>query len=420
MTSPPPTSAFRLALLYRVTQTFGSSLDLGEVLNLVMDEVIAAVKAERGFVVLRDADTGRLEVRAARGLEHRSLDAPEFQFSRGVVERVAGEGAPILTSDAQTDARLKLRESVMLLGLRSILCVPLKLKTEISGVIYVDNRVHAGLFTEADLDLLQSIALSAAIAIENARLYQVAVEKGRLERELQLARDVQSSFLPRGVPRAPGWEFATRWQPARQVAGDYFDFIPAADHPRLGLVIGDVSDKGMPAALFMALTRATVRASLAAARRPADGIGQANRLLCADSPNGMFVTLFYGQLDLAASSLTFVNAGHNPPWLYRASVDRLESLTLTGMALGIDDTVEYGQRSLPVLAGDVLLLYTDGVTDALSGHEEFGPRRLEALVREHARAPAAEIAAALQARLHEFSGDAPPVDDVTYVVVKRL
>ncbi len=416
MASPP---VDRLALLYRVSQTFNSTLDLGEVLNAVMDEVIAATHAERGFVVLRGPE-GQLAIRAARGLEHRSLASPELQISRGLVERVAHDGQPVLTSDAQSDARLSVRDSVVLLGLRSILCVPLKTKDGIAGVVYVDNRFQAGLFTQADLDLLQAIASSAAIAIENARLYQVAVEKGRLERELQLARDVQISLLPRGVPSLPGWEFATAWHPARQVAGDYFDFIPAARTPELGLVIADVSDKCMPAALFMALTRSTVRGSLARGLPPAEGIAQANRLLCADSPNGMFVSLFYARLNLATGAARYVNAGHNPPWLYHAQSDELHTLAPTGIVLGIDENQVYAEGSAQLAPGDLLVLYTDGVTDALSGREEFGLARLEELVQKHRRASAAEIVARLEAALHDFIGATAPVDDITVLVARRL
>jgi len=149
--------------------------------------------------------------------------------------------------------------------------VPLQLKGATRGVIYADNRLQAGIFTQADLELLSAIASSAAIAIENARLYQVAVEKGRMERELQVAREVQTSLIPRRTPDVDGWDFAARWKPALEVSGDFYDFIPADG--RLGIVIADVSDKGMPAALFMALSRSIVRASVTPLHPPADAIG---------------------------------------------------------------------------------------------------------------------------------------------------
>jgi len=206
-------------LLYRLSQTFNSSLDLSQVLNQVIDEVIAATRAERGFVMLSEPD-GKLVFRAARGIDQQTIAEPGFQVSRGVVERVASKGQPMLTSDAQIDDRISMRTSVMSLGLRSVLCVPLKVKETTIGVIYVDNRLKAGIFAQADLDLMNAIAAIAAIAIENARLYQVAVEKGRMEQELQVAYKVQASLLPAALPQFPGWEFAARWHPAREVSGD--------------------------------------------------------------------------------------------------------------------------------------------------------------------------------------------------------
>jgi phosphoserine phosphatase RsbU/P len=412
-------STEHLALLYRISQTFSSSLDLDEVLNLVMDEVIAVTRAERGFVVLLD-EQGRLAFRAARGIDQKTLDEPEFQVSRGLLERVAREGQPICTSDAQSDMRFNQRSSVVGLRLRSILCVPLKIKDVVSGVLYVDNRLHIGLFTEADLELLTAIAASAAIAIENARLYQVAVENGRIERELQLAREVQVSLLPRRAPELAGWEFAAGWHPAREVAGDYYDFIPADDRAELGLVIGDVSGKGLASALFMALTRSTVRASVAPARAPAVCISRANELLCADSANGMFVTLFYACLTVETGLLTYVNAGHNPPWLFHAATGQLERLARTGMALGVDDTTGYTDREVQLAPGDLLLLYTDGVTDALSEQDEFGEARLAELLRQHSTASADVLLAVVEHAVNEFSGPTAPVDDITLVVVRRL
>jgi hypothetical protein len=235
-------SSDRLELLCRLSQTFNSSLDLDEVLSRVMDEVIAAVRAERGFLMLHD-EAGEPVFRVARGMDHQAIQAPEFQVSRGVVERVAREGKPQLTSDAQSEEWLSGRASVMSLGLRSVMCVPLQLKGATIGVVYVDNRLQAGIFT----------------------------------RELQVAHEVQASLIPRHTPDVAGWDFAARWKPAHEVSGDFYDFVPADG--RLGVVIADVSDKGMPAALFMALSRSIIRASVTSVPSPADAIDQANRLI---------------------------------------------------------------------------------------------------------------------------------------------
>jgi sigma-B regulation protein RsbU (phosphoserine phosphatase) len=408
-----------LALLYRISQTLNSSLDLDEVLSRVIDEVIAATHAERGFLVLRGSD-GSLVFRAARELDQQRIEAPEFQISRGIVERVAREGQPILTSDAQDDIRLNLRQSVMALGLRSILCVPLQLKSQVTGVIYVDNRLQAGIFTQADLDLLDAIASNAAIAIENARLYQMAIAQGRLERELQMAREVQASLLPRAEPQIAGWEFAARWEPAREVAGDYYDFITANPDGSVGIVIADVTDKGMPAALFMALTRSIVRASVAALGSPADAITQANRLICADATNGMFVTLFYARLDPATGDLTYVNAGHNPPLLYQGGRDQPTALRRTGMALGIQVLDQFEQRAVRLDQGEFVFLFTDGVIDAVNAAGDyFGTEALQRALSEHRRQGAAEIVAGVDQALRDFTGAAPPYDDITMVLLKR-
>ena len=413
------TSVDRLALLGRVSQVFNSSLDLNEVLNTVMDEVIAITRAERGFVMLKDEEDC-LICRAARGLDQKDIKGSDFHISRSVVNQVVKDGQPLLTSNAQLDNRLDNRASVHILGLLSILCVPLQVKGNTLGAIYVDNRLQTGVFTREDMELLATISSSAAIAIENARLYQVAIDKGRLERELQLAREVQASLIPSSTPQIPGWEFAATWHPAREVSGDYYDFITS--HPKQpGLVIADVSDKGTPAALFMALTRSVVRATLSHSVSPAEGITQANKLICADSTGSMFVTLFYARLDTHTGEATYVNAGHNPPLLVRASKEALIELTRTGMALGVDDSLPYKQQVVRLDPGDLLLLYTDGITDAISDNgQEFGLERLKKLLEDQRGASASEVVAALEKVVKTHTGDSAPFDDITIVVVKRI
>jgi phosphoserine phosphatase RsbU/P len=422
ITTPQP-SGDRLALLYHLAQTFNSTLDLDQVLNRVIDEVIIATRAERGFVMLHEAD-GRLAFRVARGIDQQTIDDPAFQVSRSVVEKVALEGQAILTYDAQSDARFSMRQSVVILGLRSVLCVPLVIKNNILGVIYVDNRLQAGIFTQSDLELLNAIASNAAIAIENARLYLLAVEKGRLEHELQMARQVQLSLLPTEIPQIPGWEFAAAWLPARQVSGDFYDLFFALEG-QPGLVVADVSDKGMPAALFMGLTRTILRASMNHADSPMEGIARANRLICADSANSMFVTLFYAQVDSETDEITYVNAGHNPPLMYHRGSGAAESqvrwLSKTGMALGVIPETAYYQEVVRLDSGDFAILYTDGVVDAQDSQgEPFGTAKLQTIVLENRNQPANQMVRALEQALANHVGGLEPFDDITILAVKRL
>jgi sigma-B regulation protein RsbU (phosphoserine phosphatase) len=416
MTQP---TADRLASLYRISQAFNSSLDLGEVLNRVIDEVIAATRAERGFLMLREPD-GHLGFRVARGMDQRAIEAPEFQVSRGLAERVAEEGRPLLTSNAQTDSWLSGRTSVRILGLRAVLCVPLQVKGTTVGVIYVDNRLQAGIFSPDDVEMLVGISSSAAIAIDNARLYQIAVEKGRMERELQVAHEVQASLIPHATPQIEGWDFAAVWRPAREVSGDFYDFIPSGGS-RLSVVVADVTDKGMPAALFMAHTRSIIRTSASSLESPARSLTSANKVICADCANGMFVTLCLAQLDLVSGEVVYVNAGHNPPLIYHGSDGQLLPLRRTGLPLGIDEAHELAQATDQLQSGDFILMYTDGVTDATDADQHrFGLKSLERLVRDNRRADAGGILSALVDALGTFMGPTAPADDITIAVVKRL
>jgi serine phosphatase RsbU (regulator of sigma subunit) len=387
-----------------------------------MDEVISAVKAERGFVMLKESggdDGDELEFRVARGIDRQTIDDPQFQVSRSVVEKVARAGEPLLTSDAQLDSRLSGRESIMILGLRSILCAPLKVKDKVTGVIYVDNHLQAGIFTEADLELLCGIASSAAIAIENARLYQVAVEKGRMERELQVARRVQSSLIPADIPQLNGWDIAARWVPARQVSGDFYDFYPLADGV-LGFVIADVVDKGMPAALFMAYSRNILRASMIGAASAKSGITNANRTMCADAAYGMFLTMVYASIQADEGDVTYLNAGHNPPLLLRTGSDDIDELTRTGMLVGIDEEAIYEQRHLSLENGDFIVFYTDGVVEAINNQEEeFGMARLKDVILAHRQESAASIILNIERDLDDFTKSSTPFDDITLIVAKR-
>jgi phosphoserine phosphatase RsbU/P len=417
--SSPHQSGDRLALLYRLSQNFNSSLDLNEVLNRVIDEVIEILHAERGFIMLFAPD-GSQTFSVARGLDRKTIDQPQSQVSQSVVQKVSTEGRPILTSDAQADERFNMRQSIMLLGLRSILCVPLKVKEHVIGVVYADNRFVAAIFTMEDLDLLNTIASIAAIAIENARLYLMAVEQGRMQRELQMAREMQTTFLPQEVPQVPGWEFAARWHPAREVAGDYYDFIPAGPDS-LGLVIADVTDKGAPAALFMVFSNSIVRASVHPSLTPAESMANSNRLIAAKSPNAMFVSLVYVQLDLKTGQATYVNAGHNPPLHHLEQSGELRLLPRTGMVLGIDPDTPFTQSTITMQPGDFLLLYTDGLIDALNAKdEEFGMPRLESILQGNQHASAEEIIYLLEEAMVEHSGDITPFDDITLLLVKRL
>jgi sigma-B regulation protein RsbU (phosphoserine phosphatase) len=405
----------RLEVLYHINKTIHSSLEMDVVLNLVMDEVIAATRAERGFLMLRAPD-GEMAFQVARGMDQQTVAAPEFEVSRTVVSHVIDTGQAWTDADWTMDT-----ESMKMIGVRSIMCIPMQTREmeEVIGLIYVDSRVQHEIFNEDDRKLLTAIAADAVGAIENARLHQIALEKERMEREQQDARQLQISLLPQRAPRLDGWEFATCWYPAHEVSGDFYDFIPLNDG-RTGVVLADVSDKGMAAAMFMAISRNTVRGSVAQHAAPADCIRQANRLICADSLDDMFVSLFYLEMT-EQGDLEYVNAGHNPPLLYQAACGEVRQLERTGMVLGLFDDVDYAQAALTMAPGDCLLLYTDGLTESVNASlEEFGLDRVCEVLLQHIDSSAEEAVGALEAALAQFTGAVDQFDDITLVLIKFL
>ncbi len=410
--------ATRLETLYEISQTINSSLDLDEVLDLVMDQVIAVTRAERGFLMLR-AENGEMAFRVARGIHRQEVEDPGFQVSRSVIGQVASSGLPVLTDNAAEDGRFSGKQSILLKGLRSILCVPLRVKERITGLVYVDNRLHAGIFGSEDLDLLVAFANQASIAIENARLYQVAVEKGRMEQELQMAREIQRSLLPAAPPHFPSYELAADWRAAREVAGDFYDFIDLTEDHKLGVLIADVSDKGAPAAIFMAVARSLIRGNAAGAGTPLQAMTRANRQIVADSHAAMFVTAFYLVLSPSSGRVQYVNAGHNLPILRRASGEIIQ-LNKGGMPLGWFDDNPLQQHEVTLETGDLLVLYTDGVTDACNrAGDEFGLIRLEDCVARCGGLSAQQVVTTINRAVSQFAGTAAASDDITMVTIRR-
>jgi serine phosphatase RsbU (regulator of sigma subunit) len=250
-------------------------------------------------------------------------------------------------------------------------------------------------------------------------MLQEREQLARLQHELEMAHKVQAGLLPSETPEITGWQFAACWRPAREVAGDYYDFIPL-DQGRLGVVMGDVCDKGMPAALFMALTRSVVRASTVQTVGLADDLVLANRLLCADAHDGMFVTLFYGLLHPTTGVFSYVNAGHNPPLWYCAEKDGLVPLGPTGMALGLMPDAAFEQQTIRLDPGDWVLLYTDGLTDASDASaNRFEIERVQRVLLPHRHGAAAELLAALEQAVDRFAGDTPPFDDIALLLLRR-
>lgn len=407
----------RLATLYEISQAINSSLDLDVVLDTVMDKVIEVTRAQRGFLMLgHNSESLRIEV--ARGLNQEDLEDPDFKYSTTIVNQVAESHKPLLTNNAEHDPRFEQGKSIVAMGLRSILCVPIMVVERLIGVVYVDNSLRAGVFDEDDLALLTSFAITAGIAIDNARLHQVEVENARRERELTMAHDIQRNLMPTDLPTIPGYEIVADWRAAREVAGDFYDVFRLGEN-RLGVIIADVSDKGVSAALFMAASRSLIRGNAISASSPSETIAQANRLIMQDSEeSGMFVTAYYTIFEPGGKA-TGINAGHNRPLLYRHQKRETTYLPKGGWALGWFDDMPIVPRAITLKPNDVLVYYTDGLTEAENEQGDFfGEDRLEQIVMDAAGLPAQEVMDRINQAVEEFVGDAPPFDDLTMVIVR--
>lgn len=318
-----------------------------------------------------------------------------------------------LPDEGQIDPSLILKTRFPLL-----MGFPISVKDEIYGVLLAqDNNFATN--RERRFELLSGITQQASLAVQNDRLNQEMLDRQRLEREFQLAREIQQTFLPSQIPDTPGWDLDVRWQPARQVGGDFYDYFLRPDG-KLAFVIADVSNKGLAASLYMTVTRTLIRATALESDSPAETLEHVNDLMLMDSQNGLFVTTFYGILDLDTGILTYSIAGHNPPLVLRYADRQVESLDKGGIALGALESISLSDRILDLHPGDCLLSYTDGVTEAFNGSDEmYGDERLIEILTGLIGRPASKVLEDLEADLQAFRGDAPLSDDTTILAICR-
>ncbi len=405
-----------LALISKVGITLLASATLNETLEQIVTLVFEAVPADRCLLMMRDEGSEDLRVAVAR-LRDRVGEVGEIRVSRNVLDEVVIRGKSVLTSDAQHDPRFA-TGTVVLQGVRSVLAVPLGVSEKVFGIIYADSPIAEGRFTEDHLKVLTTLASVAAIRVENARLVEARLERERLERELALASEIQQRFQPTAPPHIDGYELQGISFPCYEIGGDYYDFIEREDG-RLVIALGDVSGKGTAAALLMSSLHAAIHAQSASHDSLVATISAVNRYLADNIPANRFVTLFYAELDPESGALSFLNAGHNPPLIVH-SAGTVEQLASGGLPLGIKPDAEYREGRTQMQRGDVLVIYSDGVTEAVSPTgEEFGPTRLYEVVSRNVEASAAGIRDRIESSLTKFAQGTSAADDITLVIVKR-
>lgn len=407
--------------LREVSAILNSTLELEEVLQLILREVERVVPFNLASVLLIEGD--ELVVRASRGLRTEfAYSVPLFRLQdSALMLEMMQKRLPIILPDVRQDPRWVAIGKTQ--DIRSFLGTPLIVGDKVIGELSL-NSTTTDFYRESHAEMVRTFANQAAAAIEKARLHQQTILQARLQQEVETARTIQASFLPDTEPKIDAWGISANWQPAKEVAGDFYDFIQLPDH-KLGFVMADVCGKGIPASLFMALSRTVFRVMAINCADlndidPAKLLEKVNNQIKAESSSNLFVTLFYGILDPLTGIIHYCNGGHNPPVFARKD-GTYELIDSNGPALGIFPNVPYTSGIIEMQAGDVLAIYTDGATEALNpAGEDFTEERLIECVTENQHKSAEEINAAIRLAVRNFCRERPPDDDTTLLVIKRL
>lgn len=408
-----------LGLISKVGIALLSSSDLDDTLNQVATLVFEAVPAERCVIMLRDESTeGGMKIVVAR-VRGKDEKLEEVRISRTVMDEVMKNGKSVLTSDAQADPRFA-SQTMALLGIRSVLAVPLSVdERDVFGIVYADSPTYEATFAEEHLNILTTLASVAAIRVENASLMEARFERERMERELELATEIQQRFQPSEAPKMEGYQLQGISFSCYEIGGDYYDFIKMHDGKML-IALGDVSGKGTAAALLMSSVHAAIHAQVAAKSPLHEMISSVNLYLAENTPANRFVTLFVAVLDPLTGKMDYINAGHNPPLVGRVNGD-IEQLSSGGLPLGLLPMADYEVGETHLDKGEALVIYSDGVSEANNiREEEFGMERLIDVVKRNLQGSAAGIRDKVESALSAFTQTAPANDDITLVIVKKI
>lgn len=403
---------------FRISSLINSSLELEDVLQNIMTTSRSILKADACSLMLVDEKSGELVFEVAQGpVAHMLTGKVRIRKGQGIAGHVFETGEPVLIEDAYADQRFS-HDFDRMTGYRtrSILCVPLKIKDRVIGVSQIINKLDDSSFNSEDEETISLLCASAAVAIENARLHREMLRQQQMDQDLAFASSIQLSFLPREMPQFDGFRFASHYQAARVVGGDFYDFIPL-EEDKMGILIGDVSGKGVASALFMARLTSDFRLLSVREKDPEKLIGRINQRICDQSCRGMFVTLLYMVLTRGSSEIRYINAGHLPPVLWNSEGKRFAVLSGGGPPLGILPECRFASQAASLGRGDCILLATDGVLEAKCAiGTRFGWERLEKVMRSGA-SDVESVKARVGKAMKDFVEECPQADDTTIVLV---
>lgn len=421
--------AEKIRALIDITNNLSNTLELESLLPKIVDSLFQLFKqADRGFIILReeaierDKPVERLIPKVIK--TRRAQNETATSYSRSIVRECLKTVQAFLSDDAAQDQRWNMSQSIADFRIRSVMCAPLWTQdNKAFGVIQLDTQDRGKKFTQEDLGLLMAVAKQASVAMENAQLHAELLSRERLRRDMELAQQVQMSFLPRELPKVPGYEFYAYYEPAQEVGGDYYGFIPMQT-TRLALLLGDVAGKGIPAALLMAKLSSDARFSLMSEAKPGRAISVLNDLLYQNtSQMDRFVTLAAALLDTQDHTVTFVNAGHPSPLLLRHATGELERVTsreFIGLPLGVMEGFPYEVREVKLEPGDSVLIFSDGVTEAMDKQNNLlNDKAFEMAVQEGVRG-AKPLGERVVKLVKQHAAGRGQSDDITLVSFGRV
>jgi sigma-B regulation protein RsbU (phosphoserine phosphatase) len=405
-----------LSLLNEIATAINSSMSLDRILNLMLQKCLKALQLEQGAVLLLDKPEAEnpFKTKVRRG--DTDSEMLPYRLDTQLTGWMIKHQQPLLINDLAADKRFQGIEGEEL-PIKTLLAVPLLVKGHMIGVLTVFNKRDEGGFTEEDQRLLTIIAMQSAQVIENSRLLEEEKALLRMQEELRLAAHIQSNLLPEKAPQFPGYDIAGKSVPAKQVGGDYFDFM-LLDCNRLAFCLGDITGKGMPAALLMSNLQATVRSQALLSESAGDCVNRANLMLYHSTSAEKFATFFYGVLDREHQTLSYSNAGHNYPLLFRGD-EPAQHLKTGGLVLGCLEETRFDEETHSFGPGDLLLVFSDGILEAENLCEiEFGEMHLAELVQQHRHRSAADLVDRILSEVNEFSAGCPQRDDMTLLVIR--
>ena len=406
------------SVISQVSRALVLHMPLAELLEHIMELINDNLPMDRGILMLKEGNPVQLIPRVVK-VKSENLRSQKILVSQSIISMAQDKLSSILISDVQADPLLKSQESIIKLNIHSAMCVPLWNNKEIIGIIYADRISIPEKFNKDDLRLLTLLSNMAAIKIENSKLVIQALEKEKMEKELELAAQIQKDFLPGEHPQCDNFEIAGANLPCYSVGGDYYDFL-AIDVDRLGFVVADVSGKGVSASLLMASLRAALHSEIGPQYDMEGMAKKLNSFVHKSSASNHFITFFFSELDRKTGDFLYLNAGHNPPMIFDKK-GKTKRLDPSGFSLGMFPDVDYEVKKVTMEAGDVAILFTDGITESRNkGGEDFTEDRLLRMGKKNVKLSAKDLLDKIYEDVEKFSEGTAQMDDMTLVIIKRV